>query len=104
MLARAELALPLDGTEIFDPAVTLAWQPSEGAEGYWLEIAADAEFNVMQASEWGVRDTSRRFDGLGAGRPLLAGLLPRPARAAGRALASAGASASSTTRPRPSSP
>ena len=67
VLARAELALPLDGTEIFDPDVTLAWQPSEGAEGYWLEIAADAEFNVMQASEWGVRDTSRRFDGLGAG-------------------------------------
>ena len=67
VLARAELALPLDGTEIFDPDVTLGWQPSEGAEGYWLEIAADAEFNVMQASEWGVRDTSRRFDGLGAG-------------------------------------
>ena len=55
------------GREIFDPDVTLAWQPAEGAEGYWLEMAADAEFNVMQASEWGVRDTSRRFDGLGPG-------------------------------------
>ena len=67
VLARTELAAPFDGAELFDPAVTLAWQPAEGAEGYWLEVAADADFNVMQASEWGVRDTSRRFDGLGAG-------------------------------------
>ena len=82
MLARTELAAPFDGAEIYDPAVTLAWQPAEGAEGYWLEVAADADFNVMQASEWGVRDTSRRFDGLGAGRALLARLLARPARPA----------------------
>ena len=64
-------------------------------------MAADADFNVMQASEWGVRDTSRRVDGLGAGRPLLAGLLARPARAARACAASAGASASSTTQTPP---
>ncbi|WP_297975570.1 FecR domain-containing protein [uncultured Amaricoccus sp.] len=67
VLAQTELAAPLDGAEIFTPDVTLAWQPAEGAEGYWLEIAADAGFNVMQASQWGVRDTSRQFDGLDPG-------------------------------------
>ncbi|HET9069983.1 MAG TPA: FecR domain-containing protein [Amaricoccus sp.] len=67
VLAQTGLAAPADGTEIFDPAVTLAWQPSEGAEGYWLEVAADPGFNTMQASEWGLRDTSHALDGLAPG-------------------------------------
>ena len=75
------------------PRSTLGWEPPQGAEAYWLEVAADADFNTMQASEWGVRDTSRRRRRAGAGRPLLAGLLARPARAARACAASAGASA-----------
>ena len=82
VLARAELAAPFDGAQLYDAAVTLSWQPAEGAEAYWLEVAADADFNVMQASEWGVRDTSRTLRGPGAGRAFLARLLARPARAA----------------------
>ena len=39
----------------------------EGAEAYWLEVAADADFNVMQASEWGVREASRTVEGLEPG-------------------------------------
>ena len=38
-----------------------------GAEAYWLEVAADADFNAMQASEWGVRGTSRTVEGLAPG-------------------------------------
>ncbi len=67
VLARTELTGPFDGAQIYDAAVTLTWQPLQGAEGYWLEVAADADFNTMQASEWGVRDTSHRVEGLAAG-------------------------------------
>jgi hypothetical protein len=67
VLARAELEAPYDGAELYDAVVTLTWRRSEGAEGYWLEVAADADFNVMQASEWGVRGTSHTVQGLEAG-------------------------------------
>ena len=74
-----------------------------GAEAYWLEVAADADFNTMQASEWGVRGTSPTGRGPGAGRALLAGLLARPARAAGRAQPEPALPRSSTTGRRRSS-
>jgi hypothetical protein len=67
VLDRTELGEPFDGARIYDPAVTLHWQPLQGAEGYWIEVAADVGFNRMQASEWGVRDTSYRVEGLTAG-------------------------------------
>ena len=67
VLARAELESPFDGALIYDPAVTLAWRPSEGAEAYWLEVAADADFNTMQASEWGVREVSHSVADLAPG-------------------------------------
>jgi hypothetical protein len=67
VLARAELDAPFDGAQIYDAAVELRWRPADGAEGYWIEVAADADFNVMQASEWGVRDLARRLEGLEAG-------------------------------------
>ena len=67
VLARAELETPFDGAMIYDPAVTLSWRPSEGAEAYWLEVAADADFNTMQASEWGVREVSHSVANLTPG-------------------------------------
>ena len=67
VLDRTELTAPFDGAQIYDKAVTLQWQPLQGAEGYWLEVAADADFNKMQASEWGVRDVSHRVEGLTVG-------------------------------------
>jgi hypothetical protein len=67
VLTRVELQTPLDGAEIHDQAVTLAWRPMQGAEAYWLEVAADADFNAMQVSEWGVREASRTVEGLEPG-------------------------------------
>jgi uncharacterized protein YfaP (DUF2135 family) len=67
VLARTELAEPFDGATVYDAAVTLSWAPSEGADAYWLEVAADAGFNEMQASEWGVRGTSHAVEGLAPG-------------------------------------
>ena len=67
VLARVELGEPFDGEQLYDPAVTLGWEPAPDAEAYWLEVAADAGFNAMQASEWGVRGTSRTVEGLAPG-------------------------------------
>jgi len=64
VLARVVLTEPFDGKPLYDPSVTLGWEPAPGAEAYWLEVAADADFNAMQASEWGVRGTSRVVEGL----------------------------------------
>jgi len=67
VLARVELDAPFDGAQLYDAAVELAWRPSDGAEAYWIEVAADPDFNVMHASEWGVRDSRHRVDGLEPG-------------------------------------
>ncbi|MFO1141580.1 MAG: FecR domain-containing protein [Amaricoccus sp.] len=67
VLARTELVAPFDGAQLYEPAVTLEWKSLQGAEGYWLEVAADPNFNTMQASEWGLRDTSHRVEGMAAG-------------------------------------
>ncbi len=67
VLKRTDLVAPFDGAPIYTAAVTLSWNAAEGAAGYWLEVAADADFNVMQASEWGVRDTRHDVADLGAG-------------------------------------
>ena len=104
VLARVELAEPFDGAQIYDPAVTLGWEPPQGAEGYWLEVAADADFNTMQASEWGVRGTSAT--GSRGWRPATTtGGSPRSTGSGCRGCeASAGAvPGRSTTRRRPSS-
>ena len=67
VLARAEPDRPFDGEQIYDRAVTLSWKPAEDAEAYWVEVAADTDFNTMQASEWGVRDTRHTVEGLAPG-------------------------------------
>ena len=67
VLGRTALADPFDGAQVYETAVTLSWQPTADAGGYWLEVAADTDFNRMQASEWGVRDTSHRVEGLEPG-------------------------------------
>jgi hypothetical protein len=67
VLARVELEAPFDGAQLYEAAVELGWHPAEGAEAYWVEVAADPDFNVMNASEWGVRDTRHRVEGLEPG-------------------------------------
>jgi hypothetical protein len=67
VLARTELDAPFDGAQLYDADVTLSWHPMAGAEAYWLEVAADAGFNAMRASEWGVRGSSHVVGGLQPG-------------------------------------
>ena len=83
VLARAELDAPFDGAKIYDPAVTLAWQPVRGRRGLLAggggrrRLQHDAGLRVGRARHQPLGSTS-----LSAGRVLLAGLLARPARAA----------------------
>jgi hypothetical protein len=67
VLGRAALVTPFDGAQLNVAAVTLSWQPLKGAEAYWLEVAADADFNVMQVSDWGLREASRTLKDLEPG-------------------------------------
>ena len=103
VLARVELDAPFDGEQLYDPAVTLGWEPAAGRRGLLARgrrrrrLQRDAGLGMG-----GARHVADRR-GAGARRPLLAGLLARPARAARACGASAGASGSSTTGRRPSS-
>lgn len=46
------------GQIIYTAVASLNWEPFDGAEAYWLEVAADPGFNQMKLSEWGIRDTN----------------------------------------------
>lgn len=67
VLDRPVLFAPADREQIFNGAVTLAWQGTASAAGYWLEVAGDVDFNTMKVSEWGLTDTTRKVDGLQPG-------------------------------------
>jgi hypothetical protein len=58
VLVRPELAEPADGAQLYDASVAFAWDGPEDAAGYWMEIAADVDFNEMKSSKWGLRETS----------------------------------------------
>ncbi|MBD3662418.1 FecR domain-containing protein [Sulfitobacter aestuariivivens] len=60
ILNSPSLIEPTASSIMYDGTAPLTWSSFEGAEGYWVEVAADAGFNQMQISEWGLRDT--RFD------------------------------------------
>ncbi|TDK50575.1 FecR domain-containing protein [Antarcticimicrobium luteum] len=62
------LAAPAVGEVIYTAAATLDWEPEEGAEGYWLEVAADPGFNQMKVTEWGIRDSGFLAEGLAPAR------------------------------------
>ena len=57
VLTAPRLVAPAIGDTIYTRTAALAWDVFQGAQAYWLEIAADAGFNQMQISEWGLRDT-----------------------------------------------
>lgn len=67
VLDRTLLSTPLDQTEVFGTGVDLAWQVFPQASGYWFEVAGDPGFNRMITSEWGVRETAFRVEGLSPG-------------------------------------
>lgn len=66
-LDRAALASPEDGGEVYGTAVDLSWKSFPDAAGYWLEVAADPGYNKMIATEWGVKGTQYRAEGLTPG-------------------------------------
>jgi hypothetical protein len=68
VLGQTALVTPHDGARLYGGRVELGWQGVEAAEGYWIEVAADRDFNAMKASEWGVRATGREITGLAPGQ------------------------------------
>jgi len=59
---------PEVGAILYTAAAPLDWDALEGAEGYWLEVAADPGFNQMKISEWGIREAGFVAGGLTPGR------------------------------------
>ncbi|MGD9861853.1 MAG: FecR domain-containing protein [Pseudodonghicola sp.] len=59
---------PAPGTILYTTTAPLAWQALEGAQAYWLEVAADPGFNQMKLSEWGIHDPAFTATGLDPGR------------------------------------
>lgn len=58
VLNSPRLSTPDLGAILYTRTADLDWDSFDGAEAYWLEIAADPGFNQMQVSEWGIRDTA----------------------------------------------
>ncbi|MDX2485626.1 MAG: FecR domain-containing protein [Pseudodonghicola sp.] len=62
------LAAPAVGAILYTATAALDWAAQEGAEGYWLEVAADPGFNQMKISEFGIGETGFLAEGLAPGR------------------------------------
>lgn len=62
VLNSPRLSAPALGEILYTRTADLAWDTFEGAEAYWLEVAADPGFNQMQVSEWGIRDTGLQVE------------------------------------------
>jgi hypothetical protein len=58
VLSAPSLRSPQPGAVLYTGSAALAWEPFEGAKGYWLEVALDPGFDAMQVSQWGIRDTA----------------------------------------------
>ncbi|WP_263827655.1 FecR domain-containing protein [Ruegeria aquimaris] len=58
VLNSPRLSAPDLGAILYTRTADLDWDSYDGAEAYWLEVAADPGFNQMQVSEWGIRDTA----------------------------------------------
>ncbi len=62
VLTQAQPVAPQEGAILYDARVDFAWQGPEETAGYWLEIAADVDFNAMKSSQWGLREASHAED------------------------------------------
>jgi len=67
VLDRPVLLTPLDRSPVYGRTAALTWAPKAAAAGYWLEVAADAGFNDMRLSEWGILVTGFEVAGIGPG-------------------------------------
>ncbi len=67
VLDRPTLLSPADKAAIYGRTAALSWQAKPEAAGYWLEVAADAGFNEMKLSEWGIPATGFDVTGIDPG-------------------------------------
>jgi hypothetical protein len=67
LLAPAELISPENGAVIFSSTAQLAWAARPGAAGFWLEVAADPQFDRMVASRFGLEQPEFETDPLDPG-------------------------------------
>lgn len=68
VLDRPSLLGPADASAVFGRTVPLQWIAKPDSAGYWLEVAADAAFNDMRVSEWGIPSTGFEVQGLDQGQ------------------------------------
>lgn len=64
--AAPALLSPSDGIRIREAKVSLEWSPSEGGEGYHLQVSQTQDFKKMVLDE-NVRNTIKAVEGIGAG-------------------------------------
>ena len=67
LLSTPALSTPQDDGVVYNAQATLGWQTVDGASGYWLEVARDANFNQMVDSASGITETSFTLNGLDIG-------------------------------------
>ena len=68
VLDRPALLGPAEGSPVYGRSALLSWVAKTGSAAYWLEVAADAGFNDMRVSEWGIPSTGFEVQGLDQGR------------------------------------
>ncbi|MBB97454.1 MAG: hypothetical protein CML68_23000 [Rhodobacteraceae bacterium] len=57
VLTAPSLVSPTLDATLYRQTVGFAWDVFEGAQAYWLEVAADPGFNEMRVTEWGLDRT-----------------------------------------------
>ncbi len=67
VLRQTKLDAPPDNSDILNASTPLQWSVLPDAVGYWLEIAADVDFQRMALTRWGLREPSFEVKGLGVG-------------------------------------
>jgi hypothetical protein len=67
VLISPTLAVPADDAVAYRADLELQWAPVDDAAGYWVEVAADADFAEMTLSQWGLKDTSFHTEELDLG-------------------------------------
>ncbi|WP_417685730.1 FecR domain-containing protein [Roseibium sp.] len=67
LLETPVLVFPPDDGLVFNARAEVSWQAVDEAAGYWLEVAADPNFNQMVDSATGLTGTSFTLDGLNIG-------------------------------------
>lgn len=67
ILGAVDLLAPDDDSQTVAAEAELRWTPVANAEGYWLELAFDQDFQRMAMSRWGLKGNSFATGPLGVG-------------------------------------